>query len=78
MSSLWSLNSEKLDQDINNLKASTLEAMTKTVLPIKLTFTDLTYEVRVKNSPAERKLHKGEKYRTDKILKAASGYALPG
>lgn len=52
--------------------------MTKTVLPIKLTFSDLKYEVRVRNTREERKLYGGKKHRMETILKGVSGYALPG
>jgi len=52
--------------------------MTKTVTPIKLSFTDLTYTVRVKSSKMERQNQGAKKYRNETILKGVSGYALPG
>ena len=51
-SSQWSLNPEK---DMRNLKASTLQAMTKLITPIKLTFSNLNYSVRVKSTKDERR-----------------------
>ena len=54
-----------------------MSAMTKTATPIKLSFTDLTYTVRVKSSRSERKSC-ANKYLNENILKSVSGYALPG
>ena len=48
-----------------------MQAMTKNAVPIKLTFTDLTYTVRVKTEGKN-------KYRDEIILKSVSGYMLPG
>ena len=43
-SAAWSCN------EIGNLKARTMSAMTKTAMPIKLTFNNVNYTVRVANS----------------------------
>ena len=57
-----------------------MEAMSKIDTPIKLTFTNLTYEVRVLNKDKLKAKASGTvpKYRDEVILKQASGYMLPG
>lgn len=52
--------------------------MTKIVTPIKLTFTNLKYQVRVKSTRSERQYLGAAKYRDETILKEVSGYMLPG
>lgn len=63
---------------MRNLKASTLQAMTKLITPIKLTFSNLNYSVRVKSTKDERRYQGKSKYRDEVILKNVSGYMLPG
>ena len=60
------------------LKETTKKAMTKIKTPIKLTFNDLTYTVRVKNSEKEVEESGLPEYRDEVILKNASGCMLPG
>ena len=68
------MNSIYSEVQVEELKASTLQAMTKNRAPIKLTFTDLKYTVRVENKEKNTK----SRYRDEVILKSASGYMLPG
>lgn len=46
-------------------------------IPIKLTFHDLKYTVKIKNSRETRQLT-GKTHRKEEILKGSSGYVLPG
>ena len=60
------------------LKDKTKKILSKTSIPIKLTFTNLTYTVRVKSSQEQMKSLGVPKFRDEVILKEASGYMLPG
>ena len=75
VSSTYSLNFNK---EVDNLRDRTMQAMTKTVTPIKVTFTNLTYKVRVKSTKNERRYLGYSKFRDETLLKGVSGYALPG
>jgi LEA14-like dessication related protein len=61
----------------NELDALVEDAKLKNKNPIKLTFNDLEYEVTVKYNRKDAKIH-GKKTNELKIIKNASGYAMPG
>lgn len=60
------------------MKSLTQRAMSKIYMPIKLSFTDLSYTVRVRNQKSDIKKWKLPRYRDETILKGVSGYMLPG
>ena len=66
------------DVQLTQLKESTKLAITKIGTPIKLTFTNLTYTVRVTCTKEEMREAGNMKYRDEVILKNATGYMLPG
>ena len=66
-----------IDSDFEEVRRSTMVAIQKSPTPVKVTFKDLTYTIRIKNSRSEKAIH-GTKYREEQILKGVSGYALPG
>ena len=73
-----SISSEHDLDNVKNLAQSAIEiSQSIHAIPIKLTFKDLTYRIKVKNTMEQRQLTK-KSYRKEDILKGVSGYVLPG